>query len=153
MCDNEIFLFVCLGFIVPLEIFSLIWRRHHYRWRAANLDPWSAFMAIEQWRFFSVPHLLWHGSSVYNDHLRGPVTLTPIAERYAVELSLLDNENMSLRIIIRSRSPHLMVFKITSNSVDSFRIFLSHSFQILLSFNISFKEILQKSWSLRNSRP
>ena len=26
--------------------------------------------------------------SVYNDHLRGPVTLTPIAERVAVELSL-----------------------------------------------------------------
>ena len=24
-------LFVCLGFIVPLENFSLIWRRHHYR--------------------------------------------------------------------------------------------------------------------------
>ena len=37
---------------------------------------------------FSVPHLLWHGSSVYNYHLRGPVPLTPIAERLAVELSL-----------------------------------------------------------------
>ena len=24
------FLFVCLGFIVPLDNFSLIWRRHHY---------------------------------------------------------------------------------------------------------------------------
>ena len=24
-------LFVCLGFIVPLENFSLIWRRHNYR--------------------------------------------------------------------------------------------------------------------------
>ena len=27
-------------------------------------------------RFFSVPHLLWHGASAYNGHLRGPVTLT-----------------------------------------------------------------------------
>ena len=27
-------------------------------------------------------------TSVYNGHLRGPVTLTPIAERLAVELSL-----------------------------------------------------------------
>ena len=26
----------------------------------------SALMAIEQWGFFSVPHLLWHGASVYN---------------------------------------------------------------------------------------
>ena len=33
-----------------------------------------AIMAIEQWGFFSMPHLLWHGTSVYNGHLRGPVT-------------------------------------------------------------------------------
>ena len=30
-------LFVCLEFIVPVENFSLIWRHHHCRWRAANL--------------------------------------------------------------------------------------------------------------------
>ena len=79
-------LFVCLGFIVPLENFSLIWRRH---WRrAANFDLCSALMVIEK-GFFSVPHLQWHGAFVYNGHLRGPVTLTPIAERLAVELSLL----------------------------------------------------------------
>ena len=35
-----------------------------------------------------MPHLLRHGASVYNGHLRGPVTLTPIAERLAVDLSL-----------------------------------------------------------------
>ena len=29
-----------------------------------------------------------HTASVYNGHLRGPVTLTPITERLAVELSL-----------------------------------------------------------------
>ena len=38
--------------------------------------------------FFSVQHLLWHGASVCNGHLRGLVTLTPIAELLAVELSL-----------------------------------------------------------------
>ena len=54
-------LFVCLGSIVPVENFSLIWRSHHYRWRAANFDLCSALMAIEQWEFFSVSHLLWHG--------------------------------------------------------------------------------------------
>ena len=59
---------VCL---VPLENFSLIWRRHHYRWRAAHFDPCSALMTIEQWGFLSVTHLLWHGASVYNGHLRG----------------------------------------------------------------------------------
>ena len=56
-------LFVCLGVFVSLENVSLIWRRHLYRWRAANFDLCSALMAIEQWEFFSVPHLLRHGSS------------------------------------------------------------------------------------------
>ena len=81
---------ICLFwvFVVPLENFSLIWRRHHYRWRAANFDLCSARVAIEQWVFFSVPHLLWHGASVYNGHLKGQLTLTPIAECVAVELFL-----------------------------------------------------------------
>ena len=39
-------------------------------------------------RFFSVPRLLWHKTSVHNGNLRGPVTLTPIAERLAVDPSL-----------------------------------------------------------------
>ena len=77
--------FVCLGFFVPHENFSLIWRRHHYRWRAANFDLCSAL--AKQWGFFSVPQILWHGASVYNGHLQLPVTLTPVAERLAVELS------------------------------------------------------------------
>ena len=47
-----------------------------------------ALMAIEHWRFFSVPHLLWHRASFYNGHLQWPVTLTPNAERLAVEKSL-----------------------------------------------------------------
>ena len=81
-------LFVCFGFIVPLDNFPLIRRRHHCRWKAANFDLWSAFIAFDQWGFFSVPNLLWHGASVYNGHLRVPVTLTPIAERLPVELSL-----------------------------------------------------------------
>ena len=75
-----------LKFFFPLEKFSLIWRRHHCRWKTANVDLCSALMTIEQWGFFSVPHLLWHGVSVYNGHLRGLVT--PVAERLAVELLL-----------------------------------------------------------------
>ena len=78
-------LFVC--FFVPLGNFSLIWRRHHCRWRAANFDACSALMALEQWEFFSVPHLLWQGASVYG-HLQGPMTITPNVERLTVELSL-----------------------------------------------------------------
>ena len=67
-------LFVCLWLIVPLENFTLIWRRHHCRWRVANFNLCSAPAAMEQWGFFSVPHLLWHGASI-NDNHRGPVTL------------------------------------------------------------------------------
>ena len=78
--QDFICIFVCLGFSVPLENFSLIWRRHHYLWRTANFDLYSALMAIEQWGFFNVSHLLRHGPTLYNGHLRGPVTLTPVAE-------------------------------------------------------------------------
>ena len=59
----------------------------HYWWRAANFDLCLALMAIEQWGFFSVPHLLWHGATVYNGHLWGRVTHTPIDECLAVVLS------------------------------------------------------------------
>ena len=59
-------LFVCLfvwlfWFFVLLQNFSLIWRRHHDWWRAANSGLWSAPMAIEQRGFFNVLLLLWHG--------------------------------------------------------------------------------------------
>ena len=74
--------FLYLEFIVPLENFSLIWWRHHCRWRAANFDLCSALMAIEQWGFLNVPQLLWHGPTLYN------LTLTPVVERLAKKLSL-----------------------------------------------------------------
>ena len=59
-------LFVCLGFFISLEKVSLIWRRHHYRWRAAQFVISLALMSNRQWGFFRVSHLLWHGTSVYN---------------------------------------------------------------------------------------
>ena len=79
---------VCLGFFVPIEIFSLIRRRHHYRWRAITVYWYSSLLAIEQWGFFNVSHLLWHGTSVYDSHLRRSMSLTLVVERLAVELSL-----------------------------------------------------------------
>ena len=53
---------------------------------------------LEQWGFFSVPHLFWHGTFVYNVRLRGPVTLTLIAERLAAELSLPVFTTSSVRL-------------------------------------------------------
>ena len=50
---EHFFLFIGLEFIVPLEHFSLMWRRHHCWWRAANFDLCSALMAIELWGFFT----------------------------------------------------------------------------------------------------
>ena len=55
---------------------------------AAYFDLCSAIMAIEQWGFYSLLHQLWHGASVYNGHLRGPVALAPYAERLALEMTL-----------------------------------------------------------------
>ena len=51
-------LFVCLWFYVLLQNFSLVWRRHHYRWTATNFDLHSALMVIEKWGFFNVPPTL-----------------------------------------------------------------------------------------------
>ena len=48
---------------------SFIWRCHHYRWRTANFDL-SMLGTSGHSGFFSVPHLLCHGTSVYNGHLR-----------------------------------------------------------------------------------
>ena len=85
-------LFICLFArrSCPIENFSLMWRGHHYCWRAANFYPFSTHMAIEQSQFSSVPHLLWHRPAVYNGHLRGPVTLTPVAKHLAVETGFND---------------------------------------------------------------
>ena len=52
-----------------------------------HFDLCSTFIAIEQWWFFSVSRLLWHRASVCSAHLWGPLTLTPVAEHLAVELS------------------------------------------------------------------
>ena len=76
--------FVCFGVFVPLENFHLL-KRHHFRWRATNFDLYAEIMVIEQWGFFNVPHLLWHGPTLCYGHLRGPVTLRPVAERLKVE--------------------------------------------------------------------
>ena len=64
--------------------FSVIWRRHHYRWLAANFHLCSAF---KQWGFLTCHPTLTQDIRL-NGYLREPVTLTPIAERLAVELSL-----------------------------------------------------------------
>ena len=64
-CTRVLRFFVCVEFIVSLENFSLILRRHHCRWRAAKFDLCSVLMTIEQWGFFNAPHLLWHGLILY----------------------------------------------------------------------------------------
>jgi hypothetical protein len=55
-----------LLFYTLLKNLSFIWRRHHYRWSAAYLDPCSALRTFEKRGIsFIVPHLLWHEASVF----------------------------------------------------------------------------------------
>jgi hypothetical protein len=61
-------MFDYLRFYVPLKNFSLIWRRHHYRWRAAKFRP----MLSAQEGIFIVPHPLRHGASVFPVSSEGP---------------------------------------------------------------------------------
>ena len=73
---------------VPCEFFLNIWRRHHYGDGLHIFYLHSELMAMEQWTFFSVPHLPRQGAFIYNGDFRGLVVLTPAAERLAVKLSL-----------------------------------------------------------------
>ena len=82
-----LFLFVCL-FVVFRPTREFFTHSETSPLHVKGCKLFSALMAIEQCEFFSVPHILWHWESVYNGHLRGPVTLTPDAERLAVVLSL-----------------------------------------------------------------
>ena len=46
-------------------------------------------MDMKQWGFFNVPHYCDIGEPfIIVKHIRGPVKLTPVAERLAMELSL-----------------------------------------------------------------
>ena len=77
-----------VGFFCSTREFLPIWRRQNYL-RAVNFDLYTAFIDIdlELWVFFSVPHLS-REISVYNRHLREHMSLTPITERFTLELSL-----------------------------------------------------------------
>ena len=85
----SMFLFVCFSFFVPFENFSLIWKHHHCRWRPANFNLN---------KYDSLACLLWHWTSVYNGHSRGPGPLRSIAKRLAGlgELSLPGFYNLRL---------------------------------------------------------
>ena len=71
---HHLCLLVCVFFYSHLRIFHSYGDITITSERAANFDLCSALMAIEQWGFSSMPHLLWYGTSVYNGHLWGPVT-------------------------------------------------------------------------------
>ena len=61
------------------EFFTHLWVRHLCRWKATNFDLSSEV---------SLTCPLRQGPTVYNGHLRGPVTLTHVTERLVGELSL-----------------------------------------------------------------
>ena len=78
-------LFVCLGFFIPLESSPLDTSALPMK----GCKYWPMFGTHDHWaRICNVPHLLWHGPTLCNGHLRGPVTLTHVAERMALRLSL-----------------------------------------------------------------
>ena len=71
LCCSNSYFYWGGGRFVPIKNFSLIWKRYHDWWWATNFDICSALMAIEQWGFFiNVPHVLWHGPTLYNGNLR-----------------------------------------------------------------------------------
>jgi hypothetical protein len=58
----------CLLFYIPLNNISLIWRRHHCRWRAAKLRSMLGAQSLGAGRGLHMPHLLRYGALV--SHLK-----------------------------------------------------------------------------------
>ena len=147
-----------MGFYVPLKNFSLIWRRHHYRWRASNFDLCLAFMAIDQWEFFIVAHVLWHGASVYNGHLRDTHTYWRVFCSgavttcfYGLSLPRLGFENPTFRL----RDSDLMftcvfyMFPICSTNVDFDEdTFDAIVFAVQLRLHLSLRERKTALWNV-----
>ena len=78
-------LFVCLFVILRHS-------RENFTHMVASALPvynnFNLYSAFDWWRFFSEPQLMWHGTSINNGHLRGPITVTLVAEGLGMELSL-----------------------------------------------------------------
>ena len=82
------YLIINFGFSVPLENFSLIWRRQ----MAGEGLQMLTFVRLSlpfRSEGSSTCHTYCDTGESFISHLRGPVTLTPVAERLAVKLSLL----------------------------------------------------------------
>ena len=70
-CVHVVWLFVCLRVVfAQTENIELIWRRHHWRWRAAK-DLCSAPTAFWGKECFIVPRLLWHGPRPFRSYPKG----------------------------------------------------------------------------------
>ena len=141
-------MFVCLEFFVPLENFWLIWRHYHSRWRAANFDLCSALLAIEQWGFFSVSHLLWHGASVYNGHLQWPVTLALNAERVAVRLRSVTTGIRTPNLPLTERTLKPTVPSPRQHLISAMILFL-----IIFVFIENWDVVIACGWVLGTVRP
>ena len=86
MCSLDLELILYL-FLWGISSYSRIFHSLPLPVKGCKIDLCSALhWALEQWGFFSMPNLLLQGASVYNGHVRGPMTFTHIAERLAVEL-------------------------------------------------------------------
>ena len=73
--------FVCLFWVYhPTREFFTHMQTSPLPLKGCKFWPW--------WPLSSEGSLAWHGESVYNGNIRGPVTVTPTAERLAVELLL-----------------------------------------------------------------
>ena len=83
--------------------------------------PMLGSYGYEQWGFFSpfisVPHLLWHGATVYNGHLRRPVTLTLNANRLALELLIPDLMTQGFRGWESNNQPFFNLWRERSNQL------------------------------------
>ena len=93
-------MFVFLWFYVSLENFSLIWRRHLDRWRAANFHLYSAYMAIEQWVYV---RYIWKQTD-YKNLVPIISSLNYTSRQFTIFVTYQDNYFLALEKIWKSMS-------------------------------------------------
>ena len=102
-------LFVCLFVLRPtrkifthLETSPLHWKAIELNpysalrtFKAIKFNPQSALRTIQQWEFFNVPHLLWHGPTLCNGHLRSHICFRAFSSGVNTCLNDLDQTPLS----------------------------------------------------------
>jgi hypothetical protein len=106
----------CLRFYIPLKNISLIWRRHHCRWRAAKFTPMLGTQG------------LWAGRDLYR--------ATPAVTRDLVFSGLIQRTAQFSRLLQNTRGcGGSILTRILTGPIDVYTNYLCYEYQLIWTLN------------------